>query len=40
MTEHALHCRAHDIVACPRFAAHVADLTEGRTSLARIGDWT
>jgi DNA-binding transcriptional MerR regulator len=40
MTEHALHCRAHDIVACPRFAQHVSDLTEGRTDVARIADWS
>jgi DNA-binding transcriptional MerR regulator len=39
MTEHALRCRAHDIVACPRFSQHVADLTEGRTATARIADW-
>ena len=26
MTEHALHCRAHDILNCPRFKAHVDDL--------------
>ncbi len=32
MTEHALACRAHDIAACPRFAATVADLVEGRIS--------
>ena len=31
MTEHALRCRAHDITACPRFTAAVADLVEGRT---------
>lgn len=30
MTEHALRCRAHDITACPRFAAAVEDLVEGR----------
>jgi MerR family copper efflux transcriptional regulator len=40
MTEHALRCRAHDIVACPRFAAHVADLTQGAAPRARIVDWT
>ena len=40
MTEHALRCRAHDIAACPRFAAHVADLTQGRAPTARIDDWT
>lgn len=40
MTEHALRCRAHDIAACPRFSAHVADLTEGRVPTARIADWT
>ncbi|MGO4597403.1 MerR family transcriptional regulator [Terrabacter sp. 2RAF25] len=39
MTEHALRCRAHDIVACPRFAQHVADLTEGRADTAHITDW-
>ena len=38
MTEHALRCRAHDIVACPRFSQHVADLTEGRAPAA-IPDW-
>jgi MerR family copper efflux transcriptional regulator len=32
MTEHAMACRAHDIAACPRFAALVADLVEGRIS--------
>jgi DNA-binding transcriptional MerR regulator len=26
MTEHAYRCQAHDISACPRFQAHVADL--------------
>ncbi|MGP4016693.1 MerR family transcriptional regulator [Saccharopolyspora sp. 5N708] len=26
MTVHALECRAHDIMACPRFAASVSDL--------------
>jgi len=26
MTEHALRCRAHDILNCPRFKAHVDDL--------------
>ena len=26
MTEHAYSCTAHDIGACPRFQAHVADL--------------
>ncbi|GAA2470468.1 hypothetical protein [Terrabacter carboxydivorans] len=40
MTEHALRCRAHDIVACPRFAQHVADLTEGHAPKARIADWS
>jgi DNA-binding transcriptional MerR regulator len=40
MTEHALRCRAHDIVACPRFSQHVADLTEGRAPTARIADWS
>ncbi len=30
MTEHALACRAHDIAACPRFTALVADLVDGR----------
>ena len=40
MTEHALRCRAHDIVACPRFSKHVADLTEGRAPTARIADWS
>jgi MerR family transcriptional regulator, copper efflux regulator len=39
MTEHALRCRAHDIVACPRFSRHVSDLTEGRATTARIADW-
>lgn len=39
MTEHALRCRAHDIVACPRFAQHVADLTDGRSDTAHITDW-
>jgi MerR family transcriptional regulator, copper efflux regulator len=29
MTEHALRCEAHDIVACPRFAAMVDDVIEG-----------
>ena len=28
MTEHALRCRAHDIAACPRFAAFVDDLVD------------
>jgi len=32
MTEHALRCRAHDIVTCPRFAGYVEDLLEGRTA--------
>ncbi len=35
MTEHALRCQAHDIVACPRFAAFVDDLTEGRDPAGR-----
>ncbi|NUO36788.1 MAG: MerR family transcriptional regulator [Dermatophilaceae bacterium] len=39
MTEHALRCRAHDIVACPRFARHVADLTEGRAETPHLTDW-
>lgn len=26
MTEHAMNCRAHDIAACPRFQAGVADI--------------
>ncbi|WP_256793065.1 MerR family transcriptional regulator [Terrabacter sp. Ter38] len=39
MTEHALRCRAHDIVACPRFSKHVADLTDGRAAGSRIDDW-
>jgi MerR family transcriptional regulator, copper efflux regulator len=26
-------------VACPRFAQHVADLTEGRADTARITNW-
>jgi DNA-binding transcriptional MerR regulator len=39
MTEHALRCRAHDIVACPRFAQHVADLTDGRAAQPTITDW-
>ena len=39
MTEHALRCRAHDIVACPRFSQHVADLTEGRADTAHLTDW-
>jgi MerR family copper efflux transcriptional regulator len=29
MTEHALRCRAHDIAACPRFAAILEDLVAG-----------
>lgn len=33
MTEHALRCEAHDIVACPRFAAMVEDVIHG------TGDW-
>jgi DNA-binding transcriptional MerR regulator len=39
MTEHALRCQAHDIVACPRFAGFVADLTEGRTPSVRPDEW-
>ena len=39
MTEHALRCRAHDIVACPRFSQHVADLTEGRADTLHLTDW-
>ena len=34
MTEHALRCEAHDIAACPRFSAMVADVVEG------AGPWT
>lgn len=30
MTEHALHCRAHDIATCPRFSAIVEDLVTGQ----------
>ncbi len=37
MTEHALRCRAHDITACPRFVAAVADLVEGRSHPALSG---
>jgi len=37
MTEHALRCRAHDITACPRFAAFVADVVEGRP--VSVGGW-
>lgn len=29
MTEHALRCEAHDIVACPRFAQMVDDVVHG-----------
>lgn len=29
MTEHALRCEAHDIAACPRFSAMVADVVDG-----------
>jgi len=29
MTEHALRCEAHDIVACPRFARMVDDVVHG-----------
>lgn len=29
MTEHALRCRAHDIMACPRFRAGVSDVIAG-----------
>ena len=29
MTEHALHCRAHDIATCPRFKTAVADIVAG-----------
>lgn len=29
MTEHALRCRAHDVAACPRFAAIVEDMVTG-----------
>lgn len=29
MTEHALHCRAHDIATCPRFKEAVADIVAG-----------
>ncbi|MDV3222595.1 MerR family transcriptional regulator, partial [Intrasporangium sp.] len=36
MTEHALRCQAHDIVACPRFAAFVDDLVDGRTPVAPV----
>lgn len=28
MTEHAMGCSAHDIAACPRFRAEVADIIE------------
>ena len=37
MTEHALRCRAHDITACPRFAAFVADVVEGKP--VSTGGW-
>jgi DNA-binding transcriptional MerR regulator len=37
MTEHALRCRAHDIGACPRFSAMVADLVSGaRTTFPAV----
>lgn len=29
MTEHAIRCRAHDILDCPRFRAHVDDVLAG-----------
>lgn len=29
MTEHALHCHAHDIAQCPNFRAHIDDLVAG-----------
>lgn len=32
MTEHALRCRAHDIVTCPNFAAAVRDVLDGVAS--------
>lgn len=32
MTLHALECRAHDITACPRFRALVADVVAGDTT--------
>ncbi|WP_345505625.1 MerR family transcriptional regulator [Terrabacter aeriphilus] len=38
MTEHALRCRAHDIVACPRFAQHVDDLVDGRAT-GGVAEW-
>ena len=37
MTEHALRCRAHDITDCPRFAAFVADVVEGKP--VSVGGW-
>ncbi|WP_377640171.1 MerR family transcriptional regulator [Oryzobacter terrae] len=37
MTEHALRCRAHDITACPRFAAFVADVIDGK--VVGLGGW-
>lgn len=36
MTEHALRCQAHDIVSCPRFAAFVDDLVDGRTPVVPV----
>lgn len=34
MTLHALRCKAHDIVMCPRFKAAVDDLVDGEGQLA------
>lgn len=37
MTEHALRCRSHDITSCPRFAAFVADVVDGKA--VALGGW-
>lgn len=39
MTEHALRCRAHDIVACPRFAGYVEDVVATVASGGTLPAW-
>ncbi|CAB4717852.1 MAG: MerR family transcriptional regulator [Actinobacteria bacterium] len=37
LTVHALGCRAHDVAACPTFAAHVQDIVDGKVTGLAFG---
>lgn len=41
VTQHALHCKAHDVTTCPRFVEAVGALVEGRPvpEGQHPGDW-